>query len=239
MLYLRATTSGRKGDAALEAAGLGVGEVLESKTTVDLPWRLERGTRTRFSSHSPIPNTATLPDGIRDDHANQAATWARVLAWFRGGEPALLERTKGRGKVLWFTSACDRAWSDWPRGNAYPPMLHQMVAYVSGLWPTGAGSASAIAGDERQPGVVESDGLVNVVNVDPLESDTPPCAPKEFADRFGFQLPVYGRTPTRVRRVGGRGDDRLRNDELWPWVALTVDSAFLLWRTFFANRTAA
>ena len=53
---------------------------------------------------------------------------ARVLAWFRGGEPALLERTKGRGKVLWFTSACDRAWGDWPRGRMYLPMVHQMVA---------------------------------------------------------------------------------------------------------------
>ncbi len=88
----------------------------------------------RSSSHSPTPSTATFAGRCsRRSRGSSPPRDVRVLAWFRGGEPALLERTKGRGKVLWFTSACDRAWGDWPRGRMYLPMLHQMVAYVSGL----------------------------------------------------------------------------------------------------------
>ena len=91
---------------------------------------------------------------------------ARVLAWFRGGEPALLERAKGRGKILWFTSACDRAWGDWPRGRMFLPMVHQMVAYASGLAEGGPVRAE-LSGFGRPPGLFESDGLVRVVNPDP------------------------------------------------------------------------
>ena len=136
-----------------------------------------------------------------------------MLAWFRGGEPALLERTKGRGKVLWFTSACDRAWGDWPRGRMYLPMLHQMVAYVSGL-AEGGRIRQEIAGDDRKPGVVESDGLVHVVNPDPLESETARCTPKEFAGPISaFTLPDAGRDRTWPGRVQRRriADDRLRS----------------------------
>ena len=163
---------------------------------------------------------------------------ARVLAWFRGGEPALLERTKGRGKVLWFTSACDRAWGDWPRGRMYLPMVHQMVAYVC---RPGRGRPDSPGGrrcDDRKPGVVESDGLVHVVNADPLESETARCTPKEFADHFGFQLPVPA-APDAAQQVSpGSADDRLRSDEIWPWLALTL-LGLLLMENFLANRTAA
>jgi hypothetical protein len=228
-----------EGARALEAMGLGVGEVLASKTATELPWRLER-----WDAQHPVFKPFADPehgDLRRTAFATitpiTPASDARVLARFRGGEPALLERTRGRGKVLWFTSACDRAWGDWPRGRMYLPLLHQMVAYVSGL-ADGGRVRPAIAGDERQPGVVESDGLIHVVNVDPLESETARCTPKEFADRFGFQLPVMAAPDMARTSAGVRGDDRLRNDELWPWVALTV-FGLLLVENFLANRTAA
>ena len=106
----------------------------------------------------------------------------RCCAWFRGDEPALLERTKGRGKVLWFTSACDRAWGDWPRGRMYLPMLHQMVGYVSGIGEEGR-IRHETAGDARKPGIDRvATALVHVVNIDPLESETARCTPAEFAD---------------------------------------------------------
>ena len=41
----------------------------------------------------------------------------------------------------------------------------------------------------RLPGVVETDGIATVINVDPFESETARCTPREFADRFGFRLP--------------------------------------------------
>ena len=224
---------------SLEAAGLGVGEVLGPANATEMPWRLER-----WETQHPVFQPFADPEhGDLRRPAFTAITrikpdqGVRVLAWFRGGEPALLMRSKGRGKVLWFTSACDRAWGDWPRGRMYLPMIHQMIAYVSGL-AEGGRIKQVVASDERKPGLVESDGLVQVVNADPLESQMTRCTPKEFADRFGFQLPV----PTTYTPVqqGTRGvaDDRLRSNEIWPWLALTL-VGMLLVENFLANRTAA
>ena len=178
----------------LEAAGLGVGEFSRPRPPRSFPGGSSAGTRRHLvfkpfadPEHGDLRRPAfTAITPIKPDHD------ARVLAWFRGGEPALLERTKGRGKVLWFTSACDRAWGDWPRGRMYLPMLHQMVAYVSGL-AEGGRIRQEIAGDDRKPGVVESDGLVHVVNPDPLESETARCTPKEFARPIRLQTARAGR----------------------------------------------
>jgi hypothetical protein len=229
-----------EGARVLEAAGLGVGDVLEATTATELPWRLERWDSGHLvfkpfadPEHGDLRRPAfTGITPIKPDHDT------RVLAWFRGSEPALLERTKGRGRVLWFTSACNRAWGDWPRGRMYVPMLHQMIAYVSGL-AEGGRIRQEIASDDRKPGVVELDGRVHVVNPDPLESETSRCTPKEFAGRFGFTLPEPPATAAAgqggARRIA---DDRLRSDEIWPWLALTL-VGLLLVENFLANRTAA
>jgi hypothetical protein len=224
---------------SLEAAGLGVGEILGAANATEMPWRLER-----WETTHPVFRPFVEPEhGDLRRPAFTAITKVkpgpdvRVLASFRNGEPALLERTKGRGKILWFTSACDRAWGDWPRGRMYLPMVHQMVAYVSGL-AEGGRIKPVIADDAHKPGLVDSDGLVQVVNADPMESQTARCTPKEFADRFGFPLPVPA--AETVAQPGPRGiaDDRLRSNEIWPWLALTL-FGMLLVENFLANRTAA
>jgi len=224
---------------ALEAVGLGVGEILGPINATDMPWRLDR-----WENQHPVFQPFAEPEhGDLRRPAFTAITRikpdpeARILAWFRGGEPALLERTKGRGKVLWFTSACDRAWGDWPRGRMYVPMIHQMVGYVAGL--SGEGRIkNAVASGERKPGLTEADGLVQVVNIDPLESQTARCTPKEFADRFGFQLPLPNTDALVEQGAQKIADDRLRSNEIWPWLALTL-VGLLLVESFLANRTAA
>jgi hypothetical protein len=120
----------------------------------------------------------------------------------------------------------------------YVPMLHQMVAYVSGL-AEGGRIRQEIASDDWKPGVVELDGRVHVVNPDPLESETARCTPKEFAGRYGFTLPEPP-APAAPGQGGARriADDRLRSDEIWPWLALTL-VGLLLVENFLANRTAA
>jgi uncharacterized membrane protein len=224
---------------ALEAAGLGAGEVLGPVSATEMPWRLER-----WETQHPVFQPFADPEhGDLRRPAFTAITRikldqsVRVLASFKGGEPALVERTLGRGKILWFTSACDRSWGDWPRGRMYLPMIHQMVAYASGL-AEGGRVRQAVAAALRKPGLVESDGLVQVVNVDPSESQTARCTPKEFADRFGFQLPVPAAETLARQGSSGVGDDRLRSNEIWPWLALTL-VGLLLVENFLANRTAA
>jgi hypothetical protein len=224
---------------SLQAAGLGVGEVVGPANATEMPRRLER-----WDTQHPV--FAPFADPEHGDVRRPAFTAitrikpdqaVRVLAWFRGGEPALLSRSKGRGKVLWFTSACDRAWGDWPRGRMYLPMIHQMIAYVSGL-ADGDRIPHVVASGERKPGLLESNGFMQVVNTDPLESQTTRCTPKEFADRFGFQLPVPA-APTLVQPdQRGIGDDRARSNEIWPWLALTL-VGLLFVENFLANRTAA
>jgi hypothetical protein len=224
---------------ALDSAGLGAGEVSGPLIAADMPWRLER-----WESQHPVFRPFAVPEhGDLRRPAFTAITrirpaeGVRVLAWFRGGEPALLERVKGRGKVLWFTTAANRAWGDWPRGRMYLPMIHQMVGYVSGL-ADGGGIKQHSAGDSRIPGVVASDGVVQVTNLDPLESQTARCTPQEFADHFGFMLPVRSAETLVQERSNETGDDRLRSNEIWPWLALTLVGLLML-ENFLANRTAA
>jgi hypothetical protein len=229
---------------ALERAGLGVGAVLGPAPAEDLPWRLER-----WQADHPVFRPFANPEhGDLRRPAFATITRiklhpsARVLATFRGGEPALLERAHGRGKVLWFASACDRDWGDWPRGRLYVPLVHQMVADVTGL-ADGGRVRQLAAGDGREPGIVgsEADRVVRVVNADPFESDTARCTPSDFARRFGFPPPGPSAVAAPDRAGPGRParpDERLRNDEVWPWFAAALLGMLFL-EQFLANRTAA
>ncbi len=234
---------GADGTRALVAAGLGVGEVTGTERATETPWRLER-----WEAGNPVFRPFQDPE--HGDPRRPAFTAftrirpdpkARVLARFRGGAPALLERDHGHGKVLWFTSACDRSWGDWPRGRMYLPMVHQMLSYATGL-AEGGRVRAATAGGDHKPGIIETDGFYQVVNVDPAESETARCTPKEFADRYGFRLPPPGAqalaTATSAKSHRGSGDEQMRGDEIWPWLALALVGGLVL-ENFLANRTAA
>jgi len=64
----------------------------------------------------------------------------RVLAAYDDGEPAVLERSFGKGKVILFTTRCfttawDPGWTDMPRRMVFLPIVHQTVRYLSGRKP--------------------------------------------------------------------------------------------------------
>jgi hypothetical protein len=228
-----------EGSSSLIEAGLGVGKVVGPESSPERPWRLDRWEQAHpllkpFAEpeHGDIrrPAFVSITKIVPDPSA-----W--VLAWFRGVEAALLERPVGRGKVLWFATSCDRAWSDWPRGRMFLPMIHQMISYASGL-AEGGPVRQELAGAERGPGVVEADGLLQVVNADPYESETARCTPQEFADRYGFRLPELKAFAAKAPTDKKPADDRLRGDEIWPWIALTL-VGILMFEQFLANRTAA
>ncbi len=63
---------------------------------------------------------------------------ATVLARFAEGDPALLERSQGRGRLLLFASSLDSAWTDFPLRSAYLPFWHQVTRYASGWRPAPA-----------------------------------------------------------------------------------------------------
>jgi hypothetical protein len=227
------------GVAPLVEAGLGVGQVVGPESSPARPWRLDR-----WEPAHPLLRPFAEPEhgDIRRPAFDSITKIvpdpsARILARFRGGEPALLERSVGRGKVVWFTSSCDRAWGDWPRGRMFLPMVHQMVAYASGRLDGGP-ARSELASAGQAPGLVEAEGFLRVVNSDPFESETARCTPQEFADRYGFALPEVKAVAAKPRPASGTVDDRLRGDEIWPWLALGLIGV-LMFEQFLANRTAA
>jgi len=227
---------------SLSHVGLGVGEVVDAQATVDLPWRLDRWEESHpifrpFADpehgdlHRPAFNTITRI---------KPSTSARVLASYRGGTPALLESSHGKGKVLWFTSACDRDWGNWPRGRLYVPLVHQILAYATGL-AEGGSVRRVPSSEDSAPGVIASGRTVRVTNADPFESDMARCTIKDLASRFGFRLPGPTATAANVSTTTserGTTDERLRPNEIWPYLAAGLFGILLL-EQFLANRTSA
>ena len=62
-----------------------------------------------------------------------AAKGASVLARFDTGEPALVEKTAGRGRVLVFASTLDLNWNDLALKPMFLPFVHQIGRHLSGF----------------------------------------------------------------------------------------------------------
>ena len=57
---------------------------------------------------------------------------AVVLARYSGGDPALIERLQGKGKIFVFASSLDPIWTDFPLRSVYVPFWHRMIEYAAG-----------------------------------------------------------------------------------------------------------
>lgn len=55
-----------------------------------------------------------------------------VLLGISNGDPILVERKLGAGRVLFFATTADRDWSDLPLKTAYLPLVHSLVSYLAG-----------------------------------------------------------------------------------------------------------
>lgn len=61
-----------------------------------------------------------------------------VLARFSGGDPALIEKSWGEGRILVFASSLDTVWGDLPLRSAYVPFWYRMVEYAAAWETSGA-----------------------------------------------------------------------------------------------------
>jgi hypothetical protein len=108
-----------------------------------------------------------------------------VVARFTDGNPAVVERREGQGRVVLFASDLDRQWNDFPLHPAFVPFTVEAVRYVGGTrdrrrdYVVGTAPAAAAA----RPGIyrVGSDNHAISVNVDPRESATAVIGRPEFA----------------------------------------------------------
>jgi hypothetical protein len=233
-----------QGYEALRRAGLSPGKLGQPRFANDLPWRIEAFE----SAHSIFEPLSDPQHGdLRRIAFNaytpiQPAAEATVLASFRNGDPLLLERPHGQGNVLWFTSACDRSWSDLPRRRLFLPIVHQMLGYLTGLNEGGPVRNKLLGKDEiaeTKPGVYRREQYWDVVNLIPRESDPDRVQLDDFVTRFDLNEVTSGRPSADPRLASmGPSTEELRDDEIWHWVVFTL--IVLLGAEFFlANRTTA
>jgi hypothetical protein len=238
---------------SLEAAGLTVGAIQGIDQANELPLRLKE-----WDSKHPIFSAFNDPQlGDLQRLSFSACTRiapvrdAAVLAAFRDGKPAVIERQRGKGSVIWFTSTCDRAWGDWTRSRLYLPLVYQFLGHQSGLLAGGrvrqevleraVDSVPGAAPSEPlggEPGVQVKDRYTLVINASPREAETDRCTLDEFANRFGLKL--SGETPTEsaaAPQLAAVGTE-LIDSEIWPWLAMLLLLALVV-EGFVANRTAA
>ncbi len=91
---------------------------------------------------------------------------ARVLISQGPQTPFLLERDVGKGKLLLFTVAADRTWSDFPLSPFYLPLLAQLVEYSAGIGTAAPfyWAANSLPLDEIVPGATRETALFNPAN---------------------------------------------------------------------------
>ena len=78
------------------------------------------------------PDFANLPGvTFRALWGLEPAPESVVLARTNTGAPVLCEKTFGKGRVLLFTSTCDRDWTSFPVRPAFLPWIHRLVAYLA------------------------------------------------------------------------------------------------------------
>jgi hypothetical protein len=243
-----------KNTTELAAAGLTVGQVQGIQHATDLPIRLAS-----WDSKHPIFAPFADPQlGDLNRLSFSACTKiaplmdAAVLARFRGGQPAVLERRVGKGSVVWFASTCDRQWSDWTRSRLYLPLVYQLLGHQSGLSAGGRvrqevletqgvvglpGMPPKAMPTALPPGVHAQDGFTLVVNSSPREAETDRATAEEFASRFGLKIADDAVNAQIAQPERAASGSELIDSELWPWLAGLL-LATLLAEALVANRTA-
>jgi hypothetical protein len=232
---------------SLQSAGLTVGAVGPVRHATDLPLRWKT-----WDSKHPIFAAFSDPQlGDLQRLAFSACTTivpakdAQVLASFRDGQPAVIERRRGQGSIVWVAATADRRWSDWTRSRLYLPLMHQLLGHPTGLLAGGRVRQLVLESSLEQrtienvpPGIHERPGHRLVVNRSAREAETDRSSPEEFSNRFGLKLADEAAAATAAPPPRVAAGTELIHGEIWPWLA-TLLLGTLLIEGIVANRTSA
>jgi len=230
---------------SLAAAGLTPGAVVGTAYADDLPLRL----KTWDVKH---PIFAAFSDPQLGDLTRlafsactrvQPAPDADVIAAFRDGTPAVMERRLGKGSIVWCAIAADRTWSDWTSSRLYLPLVYQLIGYETGLTAGGRVRQAVLEGTaqlagDAAPGVHEREGYTLVVNTSPREAETERCTAEEFTNRFGLKLGDEPAADDVAPSVKASLGTEMIDSEIWPWLAGALLIGLVL-EGLVANRTVA
>ena len=215
---------------ALAEAGLVPGAIGENRLAGDLPLRITNWDQ-KHSIFMPFedPQHGDLQSlTFRCCTPIEPAKMSSVVARFNDMTPALVEQPLGKGRVIWFGSACDLAWSDWPRSSLFVPLVHRMLGGLTGLNEGGpVRMAVARGGGERdagvqKPGVVQLNSHWLVVNIDPRESEIARCTEADFTNRFGIDIERDDSNSAAIRTSSGLTKYEFRQIEFWYWVIVAL-----------------
>ena len=101
---------------------------------------------------------------------------ATVLARFDDGNPALMERRKGEGRILFWASTIDNYWNDLALKPVYLPFVHRLTEHLAGYLPPAPWySAGQVLNLVEQRSLLDAAGLVdtNLLAVSPLGARVP------------------------------------------------------------------
>jgi hypothetical protein len=236
-----------EGCRTLSQAGLLPGAISPNRVAEDLPFRIASWDK----AHSILAPFADPQHGdlqrltFRGITPLAPVTGATVLAECGDGTPTLVEQSVGAGRVLWFASACDLNWSDWPRGSLFVPLVHQMMGRLTGLNDGGPVRSVLVDGSSNSsasPGVFERGNYWQVVNVDPRESETARCLESDLRTRFAAAAPASegdsGNADENASRVARAGTWGFRQNEFWHWIVVALVGLAAL-EFVVGNRVAA
>jgi hypothetical protein len=95
-------------------------------------------TLSKINVHHPILRHLNAGGGLDFGAARFRRYWSAVpfegsdvIMRFDSGDPALLERTVGKGRILLFASSLDTRWNDLPMKVSYLPLMQEIVRYLS------------------------------------------------------------------------------------------------------------
>jgi hypothetical protein len=234
-----------EGSRTQSEAGLLPGAITVNRLAEDLPLRIDAWdpSQSLFRPFADPQHGDLRRVAFRGCTPIAPAASAAVLATFGDGTPALVEQPLGEGRVLWFASACDLEWSDWPRGSLFVPLVHQMLGRLTGLNDGGpVRMTTAGAGRRATPGVTLDGDVWHVVNIDPRESETQRCLESELRMRFVDSTAVSATESATELATPAESAVAIawefRRNEIWHWlVAALVAIASL--EFVVGNRVAA
>lgn len=119
-----------------------------------------------------------------------------LVADFTDGDPAILERSFGRGRVVLFSSTADTTWNDFPLRAVYVPFVHRLVGYLLQLGDTQLNLAVGQSLTLELP----PEALDRVATIEQLEEDENAFREVTHVERVGDR--VLMRTPP-LPRAGG------------------------------------
>jgi hypothetical protein len=218
--------------AKLRDAGLFSGTVARDATLG--PWRIDRWDETHPLLHpflDPQQGDLRMLSFERILEVTDLDKTAQTLI-SASGRPILVEQPQGDGTMLFFTTAADRSWSDWPQSRLYVPLIRQMLAYLTRQLTGRQAVVEQPLGDGRDAGVFQEDDRTVVRNIDPRESLLDRVSEAEFREAFGLadrdQEAVLEELAESILPPDGAEQPNESWDKVvWILVALLVAELFL------------